>query len=246
MNSLIIEDEMPSVRKLERMLVDFKVEVLGSVPSVKKAIDWLQKNKHPDIIFLDVELSDGVCFEIFEKIEVCSKIIFTTAYSTYSIKAFDYNSISYLLKPIKKEQINKVMLKARRLKDEEEDFIKLKEMFKNTQVESYKSSFTIKNGKKIKIIKEEEVLCFYSFDNATFVKTIKFNAVIDYSLSGLGNILNPEHFFRVNRTYIVHINAIKDIVSYTNSRLQLKLHNYEEAEIIVSRERVKDFKNWID
>ena len=246
MKVVIIEDELPSARRLERMLSNFTIEILATLQSVKQAVKWLQNNTHPDLIFLDVQLSDGLSFEIFSQVETTSKIIFTTAFSDYSIKAFDYDSISYLLKPIKEKELEKALLKAKEKISVKNDFNKLKQLFTNYKVERYKESFAVKNGTKIKIINIDEVCCFYSSENATFIKTNSFTGIINYSLSSLENELNPDQFFRVNRTFIVNIGAIKDIVSYTNSRLELKLNSYNETEIIVSRERVKDFKNWID
>ena len=246
MKAIILEDELPSVRRLERLLQGFNIEVLTSITSVKSAISWFQNNKQPDLIFLDVQLSDGLCFEIFKHVNITSKIIFTTAFSNYSIKAFDYNSISYLLKPINAEKLSDAISKAQKFQQKETDLEQFKTLISNYNIENYKNSFTVKVGKKIKIIKADKVCCFYSFENATYIKTAEGNYIVNNSLTSLENDLNPEHFFRVNRTFIVHINAIKDIITYSNTRFKLVLHFYNDAEIIVSRERVKDFKNWID
>ena len=245
MKAIIIEDELPSARRLERLLEGFNIEILETINSIKSTVNWFQKNTQPDLIFLDVQLSDGLCFEIFKQIKIDAKIIFTTAYSNYSIKAFDYNSISYLLKPINFDKLSEAIEKAKNVHQKESDFERFKELGSNYKTEIYKESFTVKVGKKIKIIKTDEVACFYSFENATFLKTNYQSYSIKNSLSNLENDLNPEHFFRVNRTFILHVNAIKDIVTHSNSRLKLILHSYNEQEIIVSRERVKDFKNWI-
>lgn len=246
MRALIIEDEIPSARRLERMLSNFDIEILAVLTSIKQALKWFQKHLQPDIIFLDIHLSDGLCFEIFKDISITSKIIFTTAYSNYSIKAFDYNSISYLLKPIKLSELEKAIEKTQKIITKEEDFEQLKSLFLNYETEIYKTSFTVKVGLKIKIIKEAEVRCFYSFENTTYIKTDAFHYIINHSLGYLENELNPKLFFRVNRTFIVHINAIKQIMSYPNSRLKLVLQSLNETDIIVSRERVKSFKSWID
>jgi two-component system, LytTR family, response regulator LytT len=246
MKAIIVEDELPSARRLARLLQGFEIEILAQLNSIKTTLNWIQKNKQPDVIFLDIQLSDGDCFEIFKQIEITSKIIFTTAFSNYSIKAFDYNSISYLLKPINLTKLSQALDKAKNVHQKEADLKRFKELVSNYKTEIYKESFTVKIGKKIKIIKADEVVCFYSFNNATYLKTDTSNYIISDSLTSLENDLNPKAFFRVNRTFIVHINAIKDIVAYSNSRLKLILHSYKETEIIVSRERVKDFKNWID
>ncbi len=245
MRVLIIEDEIPSARRLERLLLPFEIEIVAKLSSVKQSVKWLQQNKQPDVIFLDVHLSDGLCFEIFERVSVTSKIIFTTAYSDYSIKAFQYNSLSYLLKPIKEAELENTMQKAVAYTEKEELFKQLKSLIVNDNKIRYKTSFTVKNGIKIKIIKEEEIVCFYSFDNATFIKTADFTGIINYSLSLLEKDLNPDLFFRVNRSFIVQKEAIQEIGFYPNSRLKLQLNGYDEQEIIVSRERVKAFKNWM-
>ncbi|WP_435415175.1 LytR/AlgR family response regulator transcription factor [Polaribacter aestuariivivens] len=246
MKAIIIEDELPSARRLERLLQDFDIEILTTLTAVKTTVNWLQTHKQPDIIFLDVQLSDGLCFEIFNQVKITSKIIFTTAFSNYSIKAFEYNSISYLLKPIHKEKLKNAIEKAKKVHQKDTDLAQFKALLTNYKIEIYKDSFTVKVGRKIKMISTKEIICFYSFENATYLKTIEGNYIVNYSLTNLESDLNPEQFFRVNRTFIVHINAIKDIIAYSNSRLKLILNSYNEQEIIVSRERVKDFKNWID
>jgi DNA-binding LytR/AlgR family response regulator len=246
MKAIIIEDELPSARRLERLLQDFEIEIVMKLNSVKASVLWFQKNKQPDIIFLDVQLSDGLCFDIFNQVKITSKIIFTTAFSNYSIKAFDYNSISYLLKPINKEKLTIALDKANEFHQKETDLEEFKKLVSNYKIENYKESFTVKVGKKIKIIESITICCFYSFENATFLKTDKENYIVNHSLTSLESDLNPIHFFKVNRTFIIRKDAIKDIVTYSNSRLKLVLHSFNEAEIIVSRERVKDFKNWID
>jgi DNA-binding LytR/AlgR family response regulator len=246
MKALIIEDELPAARRLERFLEDFEIEILEKLTSVKSSLLWFQKNKQPDIIFLDVQLSDGLCFEIFNQVEITSKIIFTTAFSYYSLKAFDYNSISYLLKPINKKKMTVALDKANEFHQKETDLKEFKKIVSNYNLEIYKESFTVKVGKRIKIIESNTICCFYSFENATYLRTNEGNYIINHSLTSLENDLNPTHFFKVNRTFITRKDAIKDIIAYSNSRLKLLLHSYDESEIIVSRDRVKDFKNWID
>ena len=148
MKAIIIEDELPSARRLERLLQDFNIEIVAILNSVKSSILWFQKNIHPNLIFLDVQLSDGLCFEIFKEVRISSKIIFTTAFSNYSIKAFDYNSVSYLLKPINKEKLEEAIFKAQKLQQKETDFEQFKKLISNYKTENYKESFTVKVGKK--------------------------------------------------------------------------------------------------
>jgi len=245
MKALIIEDELPSARRLERFLIDFDIEVMDTLKSIKSTITWFQKNNQPNLIFLDIQLSDGLCFEIFNQIRITSKIIFTTAFSHYSIKAFDYNSISYLLKPIDKVRLAEAIKKAKKTHQKDTDLEQFKKLINNYKIGNHKESFVVKVGNKIKIIETKDIFCFYSFENATYIQTNSLSYIINYSLTSLESDLNPEQFFRVNRTFIVNINAIKDIVSYTNSRLKLVLNSYTDSEIIVSRERVKEFKEFI-
>ncbi|WP_275316047.1 LytR/AlgR family response regulator transcription factor [Tenacibaculum bernardetii] len=251
MNVIIIEDEKPAARRLNRMLSVLEIEVKMMLHSVEESINWFQNNEHPDLIFLDIQLSDGLSFEIFEEVEVKSAIIFTTAYDEYALKAFKLNSIDYLLKPLDEDELKVAVDKFKENQTQKSEvkvnIDDIRKLLINPVDRKFKKRFTIKVGQHIKIIHIDEIECFYSENKATYIHTnSNRNYLIDDSLEHWQEQLNPEHFFRVNRTFIVHINAIKDIVSYTNSRLQLVLHSYTDAEIIVSRERVKEFKNWID
>lgn len=251
MKVIIIEDEKPAARRLNRMLAEYNIEVEQMLHSVEESLAWLQNNEHPDLIFLDIQLSDGLSFEIFEEIEVNSAIIFTTAYDEYALKAFKLNSIDYLLKPIDDDELKAAVKQFQNQQPKQSDVqVNLEDIRKlliNPVDRKFKKRLSIKVGQHIKIIPIDEVECFYSENKATYIYTIeKRSFLLDNSLESWEEHLNPEHFFRVNRTFIVHLNAIKDIVAYTNSRLRLVLNNYSEQEIIVSRERVKDFKNWIE
>jgi DNA-binding LytR/AlgR family response regulator len=250
-NVLIIEDEKPAARRLARMLKELDIEAQTMLHSVEESLNWFQNNEHPDLIFLDIQLSDGLSFEIFEEIPVNSAIIFTTAYDEYALKAFKLNSIDYLLKPIDEDELSIAVEKYKNQKPKESDLQvnidDIRRLLINPIDRKYKKRFTIKIGQHIKIIHVDEIECFYSENKATYIHTKENrNYLLDHSLEHWQDQLDPEHFFRVNRTFIIHINAIKDIIAYTNSRLKLQLHTYKDMEIIVSRERVKDFKNWID
>ncbi len=251
MNVIIIEDEKPAARRLNRMLSVLNIEVKTMLHSVEESINWFQDNKHPDLIFLDIQLSDGLSFEIFEEIEVKSAIIFTTAYDEYALKAFKLNSIDYLLKPLDEDELMVAVAKFKENHPKQSDIQvnidDIRKLLINPVDRKFKKRFTIKVGQHIKIIHVDEIECFYSENKSTYIHTnTNRNYLIDYSLEHWQEQLNPEQFFRVNRTFIIHMNAIKDIISYTNSRLKLVLHSYTETEIIVSRERVKEFKNWIE
>ncbi|NQZ45357.1 MAG: response regulator transcription factor [Flavobacteriaceae bacterium] len=251
MNVIIIEDEKPAARRLNRLLADLDVDVSTMLHSVEEAIEWFQNNEHPDLIFLDIQLSDGLSFEIFEVVHVKSAIIFTTAYDEYALQAFKLNSIDYLLKPIDDEELEKAVGQYREIKPEREkisvDFEDIKKLLVNPVEREYKKRFTARVGQHLKIINADEVECFYSENKGTYAATVDGrNYLLDTTLENLEGELAPKKFFRVSRKFYVNINHIKDIISYTNSRLQIKMSTFKEAEIIVSRERVKDFKLWLE
>ncbi|NVK53890.1 MAG: response regulator transcription factor [Flavobacteriaceae bacterium] len=250
MQVLIIEDEKPAARRLSRMLDDLGVQVNQMLYSVEESIVWFQENQHPDLIFLDIQLSDGLSFEIFEHVNISSSIIFTTAYDEYALKAFKLNSIDYLLKPIDEDELKAAVNKYRSQQTKQNNvqfsFDDIRKLLVNPIDRKFKKRFTIKVGQHLKIISVDEIECFFSENKATYIHTTNNrNYLLDGALEQLQLELDPEKFFRVNRTYIVSINAIKDIVAYTNSRLKVVLNTYNESEIIVSRERVKQFKEFI-
>lgn len=250
MNVIIIEDEKPSARRLQRMLTRCNITVTTMLHSVSESIDWFLNNEHPDLIMLDIQLSDGLSFEIFEVIDIKSAIIFTTAYDEYALKAFKLNSIDYLLKPIDEEELNHAIKqyknKSKSLKKDLLNIENIKNLFSNSIEKVYKKRFTIKVGQHLKIINIEEIECFYSQDKATYIHTTNNRSyLIDSNLEQLIEKINSTVFYKVSRKFIINIEAIKDIVSYTNSRLEIKLNSYNYEQIIVSREKVKDFKQWI-
>jgi len=251
MNIIIIEDEKPSARRLQRMLNSLDVEVNTMLHSVEESIEWFQNNEHPDLIFLDIQLSDGLSFEIFEAIDIKSAVIFTTAYDEYALKAFKFNSIDYLLKPIEEEELEIAVEKYKERVPTNQsvtlDFNDIKKLLVNPIEREYKKRFSVKVGQYLKLINIEDIECFYSENKGTYAFTNdKRNYLLDLTLDQLGEELEPDVFFRTSRKFFVNINAIKDMVSYTNSRLQIKLKHFSEQDIIVARERVKDFKNWLE
>ncbi|MEL6918867.1 MAG: LytTR family DNA-binding domain-containing protein [Bacteroidota bacterium] len=251
MDVIIIEDEKPAARRLSRLLAQLNVEVSTMLHSVEESVEWFQKNKHPDLIFLDIQLSDGLSFEIFDLIEVHSAIIFTTAYDEYALQAFKLNSIDYLLKPIDDEELEKAVKKFQNIKPASQkialDFEDIKKLLVNPLEREFKKRFTARVGQHIKILNAEDIECFYSENKGTYAATSDGrNYLLDTTLENLEPELEPKIFFRVSRKFYVNVNHINDIVSYTNSRLQIKLNRFNEQEIIVSRERVKDFKLWLE
>lgn len=251
MKTIIIEDEKPAARLLQRKLEKMDVQANVMLHSVSEAIEWFLTNEHPDLIFLDIQLSDGLSFEIFEKVAIKSAIIFTTAYDEYALKAFKLNSIDYLLKPIDEDDLFSAIRKYKeRLPVQQPlqiDFSQIKSMLGNPFEKSFKKRFTIKIGQSLKVVAIDEIECFYSENKGTYIHT-KDNRdyLIDATLEILEHELDPELFFRVSRKFIIPMQAIREIQQYNNSRLKIILPTYKADEVVVSREKVSDFKSWID
>ena len=247
--ALIIEDEKPSARRLQRMLNKFGVSVVTTLHAVDEATAWFLQNDHPELIFLDIQLSDGLSFEIFEHVEIKSSIIFTTAYDEYALKAFKLNSVDYLLKPIDDEELEAALNKYRntKLADKADLNIDSLKSLLNLSSSEYKKRFTIQVGQHLKIIEVDEISCFYSENKGTYLHSVARRSYLtDCSLDKLEQELDPGIFFRVNRKFIIRIKDISDIITYSNQRLEVKLRNFNEKQIIVSRERVKSFKEWLE
>ena len=203
------------------------------------------------MIFLDIQLSDGLSFEIFEAIKINSAVIFTTAYDAYALQAFKLNSIDYLLKPIDEEDLARAVTKYEtRLPIQKSvvlDFDDIRKMLVNPLDRAYKKRFSVKIGQHLKLIAAEDIECFYSENKGTYAYTSDGrNYLLDVSLEQLEPDLEPNVFFRVSRKFFVNIDAIKDMISYTNSRIQIKLKTFNEHDIIVARERVKNFREWLE
>ena len=250
MNVLIIEDEKPAARLLQRKLNKLGVEAGVMLHSVEEAVEWFQNNPHPELIFLDIQLSDGLSFEIFDAIQIKSAIIFTTAYDEYALRAFKLNSIDYLLKPIDEDDlelaVNKYRDRAPQPQNLSLDFEQIRRMLINPAEKTYKQRFTIKMGQHLKMVNVADAECFYSENKGTYIHTgDNRDYLLECSLEQLEGELDPKEFFRVSRKFIVSIKAIRDIVVYTNSRLKVILPTYKEDEVIVSRERVNDFREWL-
>ncbi len=244
MKVLIVEDEFYAFERLAFLLTNQwnSMQIAPSVSSVRDAVSLLRKENF-DLIFMDVHLSDGLCFSIFEQVDLRTPVIFTTAYDQYAIRAFKVNSIDYLLKPIRKKDLSAAVEKFGNL---QQNFAGFRLSDESINRESFKNRFVIKVGDYIKMVPIDEVSCFYSLDKGTFLKTIDdHNYLIDYSLEQLLMVLQPDIFFRVNRKYIVRVDQIKDIIAWSNSRLRITMKTPTDDEIVVARERVKDFKRWL-
>ena len=251
MRVIIIEDEKPSARRLKRMIEEQQLQVEVMLHSVEESLEWFQNNPHPDLIFLDIQLSDGLSFEIFETINIKSAIIFTTAYDEYALQAFKLNSIDYLLKPIDSDDLKKAVeqytSRAPQPQNVTLDFDSIKRLLVNPVEREFKKRFSVKVGQHLKLIHVDDIECIYSENKGTYAHTIEGrNYLLDMTLDQLEDELAPHLFFRISRKFYVNINAIRDMISYTNSRLQIKLNSFNEQEVIVARERVKAFKTWLE
>jgi len=249
MKALIIEDEHLAADKLEKMLlnIDPTIKVLAKLESVVDSINWLNTHEKPDLIFLDIQLDDGISFEIFESIQVDVPIIFTTAYDQYAIKAFQVNSIDYLLKPFEEEALSKALEKYRSIYQTSELQQEKINTLYNQIVRSYKSRFFVKIGNHFHSIAVNEIQCFLIQERATFLRTMNGKKYdLDYSLDQIQKLVDPNIFFRINRNYLIHIDSIQDIFSYSSNRLSVKLKMLDHLDMIVSRDKVADFKKWLD
>ncbi|MBN2174122.1 MAG: response regulator transcription factor [Bacteroidales bacterium] len=251
MKVIVVEDEKMAAEGLIGLIrrVDPEMEVIAQPDSVKKAVEWFNNHPPPDLAFFDIQLADGLSFKIFEKTLVECPVIFTTAYHEYAIRAFKVNSIDYLLKPIDLQDLTNAINKFKKSyhdpkqKLQPEVFDKVLNLLTN----NYKQRFVVKVGEHIRSIPVEDILYFYSQEKATFFHTVdNRNYVIDYSLEQVEELLDPQMFFRINRKYMITIRAIQDIITYSNSRLKTELKNSDDNDVIVAREKVKDFKKWLD
>jgi len=250
MKVLIIEDEKPAADKLKRMLSD-KVEgiiVLDTLESVEGSINWFLNNPQPELIFMDIQLNDGISFEIFESVKITAPVIFTTAYDEYAIRAFKVNSVDYLLKPIDQASLEQSLEKYRNLYPAGKTDEKKIDLLYNQLVKKYKTRFFIKFGSHCRSIITEEIKYFFIVERSTFIKTFQGKIFdIDYSLDQLEKMLDPEKFYRINRKYILNLPSITDIITWSSSRLKIKLANEEDNhELVVSREKVSEFKKLLD
>lgn len=248
MRVVIVEDEQLAAEKLMKLLhaVQSEVTVLAVLESVEDAINWFATNPPPDLVFLDIQLDDGISFEIFDAVGITAPIIFTTAFDEYAIRAFKVNSVDYLLKPIAEQALTDALEKFKRLfgqADLEGKITKVMEQFSK----KYKSRFFVKVGARYQSIPVSGICCFFVEERNTFMRTTGGKIFdVDYSLDRLQTITDPEMFFRVNRNFIVNIHCIKEIVSYSTSRLKLKLNIDSGDDIVVSRDKVTAFKQWMD
>lgn len=253
MKIVIIEDEPHAAQRLQSLATELipNVEVVAKMDTVKKSIQWLKSNEKPDLIFMDIQLADGLSFQIFEHYAISSPVIFTTAYDEYALKAFKVNSIDYILKPVDKTELqaalNKLKNLAGNVAPSQKDVLSNIGQAVEMLLKKYKARFVVKVGEHLRTIEVSSIRFFYSQDKTTFCVTDdNRNHILDYTLEQLEQMLDPSEFFKINRKYLVRSAAIQDIISYTNSRLRLVLKGSPDNDIIVARERVQEFKTWLD
>ena len=256
MRVLIVEDEMIAAERLKTMIleVESSFEIVEILDSVSTSVEWLSANETPDLIFLDIQLADGLSFKIFEKVETEAPIIFTTAYDQYAIRAFKLNSLDYLLKPIGKEDLAKAIAKFKKSNSSKNssttnsiDTNQLLDLI-GTINRSYKERFIVKIGEHIKTVLVSEIRLFYSQDKAIYAITKEGKKyIIDYTMDEIESAVDSLAFFRVSRKYLVSLEGIADILTYSNSRLKLTVQDAPDLQdVIVAREKVSKFKTWLD
>ena len=257
MKVLIVEDEELAVKKLQKTLqsVDAQAEVVGVTDSIRSSVKWLQENESPDLILMDIELAHGQSFEIFDKVDVNSTVIFTTSYDEYALKAFKVNSVDYLLKPVQKEDLEAALEKFHRLKQllgkgetranlNMENLVR--ELQQRLQPKEYRKRFLVKQGQKLVSVEVDDIAYFYSDGRVNFFKTRdnrKF--IVDYTMDELESMLDPDRYFRISRSFYVSIDSVDQIHDYFGNRLLLHLQPSLDKESIVSREKVSEFKKWM-
>jgi DNA-binding LytR/AlgR family response regulator len=249
MNVIIVEDEQLAAQRLLRTLKEIvpDVTVSGIISSVEKAVNYFNQPFDAELIFMDIQLEDGICFEIFERTHLSVPIIFTTAFDQYTLLAFKQNSIDYLLKPINADDLKNAIDKYQNL-HQKFNYSQIQHALDKLVSNNYKERFLIKLGEHYKSIGIETINCFYSCESCTFIFTNTARSyAIDYSLDKIENLIDPSQFYRINRNMIVRIDAIEKIFTYSSNRLKICINGFDNnTDAIVSRDRVKSFKQWMD
>ena len=248
MKAVIVEDEMPAVKKLRKMLLNHRmdIEIVKDLASVREALLWFKSNELPDLIFMDIELSDGLSFDLIEKANITCPIIFITAFDEYWQEAFEHNSIDYLLKPLKKERLEIALNKFNEIRDY------FTSRYQNlltyqTNEKKYKDRFLVKRGREFASIKTSDIAFFYATHKVVcLVERNGSKYILDTSLSEIEKQVNTMDFFRINRKYLLHLNSIKRITALPKSKLLIESIPVAPEEIIVSAENSAEFKSWMN
>ena len=249
--TLIIEDEEPAALRLEKLLtgLDPEISVLEKLDSIESSVEWLQNNPQPDLIMLDIQLADGLSFEIFRKVSLECFVIFTTAYDEYAIRAFELNSIDYLLKPIDKEKLSNSLQKFKKLKTSTSPKVNINELLETLEgkTKSYKKRFAVNIGAKIVSVEVSNIAFFYSLEKSTFICTRdNHHYPVDFSLENVEGIVNPDQFFRINRQFILNFAAIEKIHILSKSRIKIESNPPSEETLLVSTAKAHAFRLWLD
>ena len=250
MKVVIIEDEHLAAEKLERYLLKFNsdIQIVGKQDSISGSVNWfLNSENEYDVVFMDIQLTDGLSFEIFNQVKINNPVIFSTAFDEYAIDAFKVNSIDYILKPITFTDVSKALNKLKSLQDVLGINAVINDVEKMIDKKKLKDRFLVRLGNHIHSIKTEEIALFFAEGRTVYLVTNQNKKfIIDYKLEDLNDLLSSKEFFRVNRTFITNINTIKDVVVYSSNRLKITSKVTIEKEIIVSREKVSSFKKWFE
>lgn len=250
MKAVIIEDERLAADLLKNIIkqLDENIEIITTLQTIEDSVEWLNNNEHPDIMFVDIHLADGSSFSIFEKTEVRCPIVFTTAYDEYALKAFEVNSIDYLLKPINKDDLQRALNKYKNFKGDNKDldYKKFVNLFLSEgNVNNYKEYFLVPERDKLIPLAAKDIA--YIYIDLRLIKAVTFSGKVHYlnqNLDEIMNQLNPKKFFRANRQYIVAHESIKDVSIWFGNKISLNLVIPTDEKIIVSKARVSEFKNW--
>jgi DNA-binding LytR/AlgR family response regulator len=249
-DTLIIEDEMPAAQRLKRMLeeVDPSIRIVEILESVSATVEWLKEHGPPDLLMLDIQLADGLSFDIFKKVKVDSFVIFTTAYDEYAIKAFELNSIDYLLKPVDQMKLLHALEKYRKLNPLHRplDIQALMEAMDHSR-KRYKERFAVNVGTRIKSIETRHIAYFYSLEKSTYLCTVEDRHYpIDFALDNLEELLDPSLFFRISRQYSVSYQCIERVNILSKSRVAIHTHPPTKEPLLVSTARTHQFRLWLD
>lgn len=248
MKILIIEDEEVAVRNLMRLLQEIQpdIEVVDIVPSISEAVEWFLCPKPIDLIFLDIQLSDGNSFDIFRQIQIETPVIFTTAFDEYALKAFELNSVDYLLKPIHPKKLEKALEKHKNHHQTDKNRLNYADLIvQYTNTSAFKSRFLVKSGQHLISIEKEQIAYFMKDDIILLVTQDNHRYAINFSLDELEKCLNPDDFFRINRKLIIYRHSFNKVISYFKGKLKIELTPTYESEIIISQERASLLKKWL-
>ncbi|HEV8515298.1 MAG TPA: LytTR family DNA-binding domain-containing protein [Cyclobacteriaceae bacterium] len=249
MNILIIEDEPQAAQRVEKLIEAIvpNVKIVAVLDSVKRAVQWFTSNPSPDLAIMDIQLADGISFNIFEQCKVKCPVIFTTAYEEYALKAFKVNSIDYILKPVDADELKAAVQKYQSLNAAPEKMLESIGFAVQMLAKKYKERFVIKVGEHLKSFEANDIQFFFSMEKTTFGQTADGRKhILDFTIDQLEGLLDPAKFFRINRKYLVNVKSIQDMISHSNSRLKLILKTCDDQDVIVARERVQEFKDWLD